>query len=444
MQHSSAKSVRRVVALAAVFSLSLANLSAENWPHWRGPLFNGSTSERNLPDDLSKTNGVKWIAPLPGPSAATPIVWRDHVFVSSTDAKAKTLHALAFDRSTGRPLWQQFTGTGFNKDERSTYASPSPVTDGRRVVFLYGTGDVVAFDFKGNKLWARNLQKDYGAFAYQWTYGASPTLHDEKLFIVVLQRDVPVHGQGRTDGPNESYLLALDPQTGKELWRHLRPNEAREESKEAYSTPIPFQHEGRDELFITGGDCISGHEVKSGREFWRWGAWNLARERHWRLVPSAVAGGGVVLACAPKGGPVYALKLGGQGALPDSAVVWKSSDRAVSSDVCTPLFYQGRFYVLNGEKRILSRIEPATGEVEWTGELGGRAKIEASPTGADGRIWFQDFRANVFVVEAAAQFKLLRVIPLADEGENDVRSTIAVAQGNLFIRTGSKLYCFGR
>jgi outer membrane protein assembly factor BamB len=424
-------------------TLLVVTVHGENWPHWRGPHFDGSSTEQKLPDDFSRTNNVKWVAPLPGPSAATPIVWSDHVFVSSTDLQTKTLRAIALDRRTGKELWNQEAGQGFGYNDNSNFASPSPVTDGNLVYFLYGTGDLVALDFKGAKVWSRNLQKDYGQFAYQWTYSASPTLFGGKLYVQVLQRDVPVHGRGCTNGPCESYLLALDPAAGKELWRHVRPCDAPQEAKEAYSTPIPFTQGGQTEMLVTGGDCITGHDPKTGKELWRWGTWNTARISHWRLVPSPVASEHGSLVCAPKGEPVFSVKPGGKGTLADSRMGWKSEGWEISSDVCTPLYYQGRYYVLNGERRILSRVDPATGKPDWIGELGTRAKIESSPTGADGKIYFQDFRGRVFVVEAGKEFKLLRTIPMGDDGDDKLRSTVAVSQGNLFIRTGSKLYCIG-
>ena len=107
-------------------------------------------------------------------------------------------------------------------------------------------------------------------------------------YIQVLQRNVPV--QGRGGDHNESYLLALDPKTGKELWKHIRPSDAVAESLEAFSTPMPYTHPGRAELLITGGDCISGHNPDTGEELWRWGTWNPQKIGHWRLVPSPVAG----------------------------------------------------------------------------------------------------------------------------------------------------------
>lgn len=430
------------VTAAAVFASTAA--MAGNWPHWRGPDFNGSSPETNLPDDFSKTKGIKWVAGLPGPSAATPIIWGDTVFVSSTDLKTKTLRALALDRANGQLLWNVEIAPRVGQDNSSNFASPSPTTDGKLVYFLYGTGDLVAFDFQGRQVWSLNLEKQYAQFAYQWTYGASPTLFGAKLYIQVLNRNQPVHGRGKKDGPGESYLLALDPATGKELWRHARPSDAALESQEAYSTPIPFTHGGVTEILISGGDCLTGHDAQTGRELWRWGSWNPEKISHWRLVPSPVASEHAAYVCAPKGSPVFAVKHGLTGRLEDSALRWVSPDRDISSDVATPLLYQGRLYILNGEKHLLARVDPATGKPDWIGDLIARPKIESSPVGADGRIYFQNFKGEVFIVAADKEFKLLRTIPMGDEGDDRLRASIAASDGNLFIRTGSKLYCVSR
>ena len=416
---------------------------AADWPHWRGPSFTGASPETNLPTGWSKTEKVAWVTPLPGPSAATPVVAGAKVFLPSTDAANRTLLALALDRATGRVAWQSTVAEGDHKDNLSNYASPSPVTDGQRVIFAYGNGDLVAFDFDGKELWRRNLQKDYGEFAYQWTPASSPTLHDGRLYLQILQRNEPVNGRGRTDGPIDSLVLALDPATGKEIWRNVRPSEAAAESHEAYSTPIPFNGAGRNEVLIVGGDCLTGHDAATGKELWRWGTWNPDRIGHWRLVPSPVAGGGVVLACGPKGSPVFAIRAGGNGVLPDSAIAWKTDQqRAVTSDVPTPAFYQGDFFVLSDVRKNLTRVDPATGKVKWTLDTPGSAKYEASPTAADGRIYLINFRGEVAIVDAT-EGKLLGTVPMADEGEDRIRSTVIAAQGHVFIRTNRKLYCLG-
>lgn len=432
---------RNCLCLAALVT-ALANcppLHAGNWPQWRGPFFNGSADDTGLPAAFDKTSNVLWKAEMPGPAAATPIVWDQTVFISTTDRQTRSLHAMALDRRSGKVLWQHKVSDGYGRDDRSNYAAPSPATDGKLVVFYYGNGELAAFDFAGTKLWSKNV----GPFAFLWTYSTSPLLYEGRLYIQILQRDVPVSGRGRRDGPNDSWLLALDPATGKELWRHVRPSKARDESLEAFSTPIPHTHAGQAEILMVGGDCITGHDPANGREYWRWGTWNPSQIGHWRLVTSPVAGRGVALACAPKGGAVYAVKLGERGDLPDAALAWKSTEREVSSDVSTPLFYKGAFWVLNSDRRTLSRVDPATGKAVWTGQFDSRSKIEASPTGADDKIYVISHRGDVFVAAAGDEFKVLHTAALGDDTDRDVRASIAVADGALFIRTGSSLYCVG-
>ncbi len=429
------------VALAGAFLLS--NLShAADWPQWRGPAFNGSTDETHLPVAFSKTDGVAWSVDLPGPSASTPAVVGDRIFLSTSHQTNRTMHAMALDRKTGNILWEKKIADGFNRDNRSNFSSPSPVADATRVFFFYGNGPLVAFDHSGKELWARNIAKEYGEFAFQWTFSATPLLFGGKLYVQVLQRDVAVQGRGKATG-NESFLLALDPATGKELWRQLRPNDAVSESKEAYTTPMPVTHNGRTEIVIAGGDCLTGHDPATGKELWRWGTWNPTKIGHWRLVPSAVYGAGVILACAPKGDPIFAIKAGGNGTLTDAGIAWKGDKRVVSADVPTPLFYQGDFFVLNEGKKNISRVDPATGEPKWTLALPGLKKYEASPTGADGKIYVMSFAGDVVVIDAQ-KGTILGQAAMGESGDDFIRSTIVASHGQLLIRTNTKLFCIGK
>mgnify|MGYP000308058041 CR=1 FL=1 len=442
--------------LPFAFALSAAALHAENWSNWRGPLHNGSSPEKGLPGKFSKTEGVKWAATLPGPSAATPVIWGDRVFVTAGDPATKMQSALCLDRKTGRQLWRSEISEFTNDGQYSNSCSPSPVTDGKLVVFFFGTGDLVAFDVGGKKLWERNI----GPFAFQWTFSSSPLLHDGRLVMQVLQRDVAVRGRGKPTG-NESFLLAIDPKTGKDQWRSIRPSAAAAESLEAFSTPLPFTHQGRRELVVVGGDCITGHDPASGRELWRWGTWNPTKIGHWRLVPSPTTGAGVILACGPKGAPVYAVKAGGSGTLSHKGLAWQShvqptedaaeaaptiNERDLTTDVPTPLYYGDRFYILNGTKRKLYCVNPTDGAVVWSGDLGGRSVFQCSPTAADGKIYVMNFDGDVSVVQAGgSEFKLLHTTNLKDEGDDTrLRSSVAISQGNLYVRTGTKLYCLGR
>jgi len=433
---------------------------AADWPHWRGPHFNGSTEAGPLPATFSPTENVRWKASLPGPAGSSPIVVGDSVYLTAALEKEQQVVALCLDAKTGAVKWTAPIAEGFRSDDRSNFAGPSPTSDGQRVVFFAGTGDLASFSLGGQPEWKRNLQKDHGRFAFLWTFSTSPVLHDGRLYLQVLQRDssFQAHGEqkGEPDQKNESYLLAIDPATGQDLWKVIRPASAVDESLEAFTTPIPATVGGRPELLIAGGDCLTGHNPATGEELWRWGTWNPSKIGHWRLVPSPVTDGQNVLACAPKGAPVYAVKSGLQGAHTDEqALAWRShlSDedmpskdyKDVSSDVSTPLFYQGHYYILNGEKQRLACVKPGTGEVLWHEDLGGRSKIEASPTAADGKIFVMDHRGEVYVVKAdPSKFQLLHRIEMMDRNTRDLRSTIAVAHDSLFIRTEDTLFCIGQ
>ncbi|MFN0066381.1 MAG: PQQ-binding-like beta-propeller repeat protein [Limisphaerales bacterium] len=417
---------------------------AAPWSNFRGPNFDGSSPEKNLPATFSRTENVAWSAAMPGPSAATPAVWGDRVFVSSTDAAERSVVALAFDRKTGKELWRHKVADGDRRDDRSNFASPSPVTDGQHVWYFYGTGQLVCYTVAGQEVWRRDIQKDHGEFAFLWTFSTSPLLHGGRLYLQVLQRNTPVQGRGFEDKPNESYLLALDPKTGRDLWRHVRPAQAREESLEAFSTPTPFTHNGRAELLVTGGDDITGHDPATGRELWRWGTWNPERITHWRLVPSPVAGSGVVLACGPKGAPIFAVKAGQSGTLTDAAIAWKSPVRELTTDVSTPAFYDGHFFVVNSDRRLVFKVRPADGGVVWQGELPGRAKVEGSPSLADGKLYVMSHSGDVFVVGAGGEFKVLHTAAMGEPGDRDLRAGVAVAEGQLFVRTASKLFAIGK
>jgi outer membrane protein assembly factor BamB len=155
-------------------------------------------------------------------------------------------------------------------------------------------------------------------------------------------------------------------------------------------------------------------------------------------------GGGVILACAPKGGPVCAVKAGAKG---QGQLAWKSAGRTddITSDVCTPLFYRGNFFVMYGEGRdkVLSCVNPANGKARWQTNLESRALIRTSPTGADGKIYLQSHAGEAFVVDAKTG-QLLHRTMMGEKGDNLTRASIAVAGNQLFIRTNGRLFCVGK
>lgn len=425
---------RTALALALCPSLALAG-----WPSLRGPNHDGSSEAKGVPAEFDAGKNVRWSADMPGSAASTPAVAGGKVFVSSTDEDNETLIALAYDLDSGEELWREVVGNGLAQDNRSNFAGASPAATPDHVVFFYGTGDLAVFTHAGEKVWSKNIQEDHGKFYFLWTFSSSPIVHGDKILMQVLQRDEPVHDFQRGSGKQLSYLLALDLKTGEQVFKVDRPDEAVAEAKEAFSTPVIYDHNGKEQLLITGGDCITGHDPATGKELWRWGTWNPEKIGHWRLVPSAVAGDGVALACAPKRAPVYAVDLA------DGSLAWKSEDELVTSDVSTPLFYRGHFYILNSDKKTMSCVVPKTGEVKWTGEFGCRGKIEASPTAAGGRIYVISHHGEAFVVAAdPSEFEILHRAEMGPGRDGRVRSSVALVDGAALIRTDAKLFCIGR
>lgn len=440
----------QVLALAAAFTLTAAH--AENWPQWRGPTLNGTSPETGLPVKFSTTEGVKWAVDMPGISGATPIVWGDKVFVMSPDAQ-KDQWLICVSRTDGKVLWKQRVAGGMLDKGRGNSTSPSPVTDGKTVWALVGTGQLAAYDMDGKQLWLRDLAKDYGSFNIMWVYGSSPLLFGGKLYVQVLQR-TPADGgyPGVTDkGDRESYLLAIEPASGKTIWKHVRPTDAVMESMESYSTPVPHTVGGKTQLLLAGGDVLTGHDPETGAELWRGGGINGKKGKgggEWmRIVPSPVSAGDLAFVAGPKQSAAIAFKTDGKGDVTESGKAWAFDERK-TPDCATPAYHGGRLYVFDGDSHAMTVVDAKTGAKVWQKTLEGLDKskgkevFRASPTVADGKIYNIGERGTV-VIQNAETGEQLAVIPMGSGGPEGVRSSIAVSVGNLFIRTTDKLYCVG-
>jgi outer membrane protein assembly factor BamB len=444
-----------LMLLALLLCSTLA--AAENWPQWRGPSFNGSSPEASLPDKLDPESNLVWKLDLPGHGSGTSVIWDDRIFVSCLDRQTQKLLALCVNARTGAEVWRREVGEGFASNNRNNLAGPSPVTDGKTVWFLYGSGDLVAFDMAGTQLWARNIQKDHGRFNIIWIYSSSPLLYDGKLYVQVIHRDVPAgrggrgrggRGQGDAQPPQpapqnlaaDSYLLLIDPATGKDLYKQLRPTDARAESKEAYSTPTPCETDGQKQVILVGGDCVTGHDARDGKELWRLGGWNPQQQGNWRVVPSVViVDGKAVFATPQRDSKIIAFPPSGSGDITASKT-WENPQ--VKSDVPAPLVYDGKLFILDGDARKgLYHLDTSNGQVKWSAPLTSRPPFRASPTGADGKIYVMNEGAEVWVI-SAADGKVLSHTQLQTEGQ--ARGCIVPSAGKLFVRTGSTLYCFGQ
>ncbi len=420
-----------------IFLIITATLSthsyAIDWPQWRGPFFNGSTDESNLPESWSWTENVAWVCPMPGPSSATPVISNGKIFVSSMLGRTNDFVAICLDAETGKQLWQNSVGTCTSNMRRNNAATPSPVTDGKNVFFLYGTGELIGFDINGSKLWSRNIETDYGTLSVSFGFSSSPLLYNNKLFIPVIRRSRP-----DADDPLESYVLAVDPTTGNTIWKQPRQTNAHSESMEAYTTPIPMLNNGKPEVLTIGADFITAYDPENGTELWRFEYWQQ-KVRDARIVPTLVTtSDGIIIGTRYKHRGAFAFQPPNN-ENKEGKILWEFDEAA--PDVSTPLLYQNRLYTLDGIRRgkTLTCMDPKTANKFWQGEIGGDGPWRASLTAGDGKLYCVNEAGKIVVIKAGGdQLEILFETKL---DETPIHSSIAIADGKLFIRTAENLYC---
>jgi outer membrane protein assembly factor BamB len=416
-------SILKIALIVVLWCGAVAAPGAENWPQWRGPSLNGLSGEKNLPLRWSSTQNIAWKLALPDFSGSTPIVWGDRIFLNV--AEQNNLYLWCVDRARGVPIWKQLLGGGNVRMMKQNMSSPSPVTDGRHVWVMTGTGILKSFDWDGKEIWNRDIQKDYGRFGLNWGYGSSPLLYGDALFVQVL------HGM-RTRDP--SYLLRIDTATGRTVWRVERPTPARFESPDAYTTPALLRYGTTTEIVVTGGDVVTGHDPNTGKELWRAGGLNPYNDGSYRIVASPVVHGELIVA-PTRERPMLALKAGGRGDVTKSHVLWSFGN---GPDVPTPVTDGQYLYVIN-DRGIMWCLDAKTGK-----ELYGRQRLKSatysgSPVLADGKIYVTNEDGMTIVLKAGPAFEVL--------AENDfddyTLSSPAISDGQIFIRTAKFLYCIG-
>jgi len=414
---------RRLFFACALLSFQALSFGG-NWPQWRGPNLNGYADEKSLPVRWSATENIAWKLALPDFSGSTPIIWNDRIFLNI--GEGADLYLLCIDRNQGKEIWKKHLGAGNMKVRKQNMSSPSPVTDGTSVWVMTGTGMLRAFSLSGDELWVRDIQKDYGHFGLNWGYASSPLLHKDLLFIQVL------HGM-KTDDP--SYVLAIEARTGKTRWRVVRPTDAQLESPDAYTTPALLRYDNKEEIVVSGGDYVTGHDPATGAELWRASGLNPTQDRNNRIVASPVVADGMIYASS-RVRPLIALKAGGRGDVSKSNLVWTTDQ---GPDVPTPAIDGKYIYILN-DRGILWCRDAKTGIEIYGNQRVRPGTYSASPVVADGKIYVTSEDGITTVLEAGPQFKVL--------GENDLSeytlSSPAISDGQIFLRTQNFLYCIGK
>jgi len=476
-------------AFLIVLFVASVSFAADEWTQFRGPNGSGVSSTTGLPQEFGPNKNVVWKTELP-PGHSSPVLTRDRIFVTAFTKEKDThkLFVICLDRQTGKILWQREVPR--NREGRlqnvNGPASPSPVTDGSNVYVFFQEFGLISFDRAGKERWKLPL----GPFNMFYGFGASPILVDDKVILPVDQ-----------DNPS-SYLVAVDKNSGRLRWKVDRPVVI-----SGYSTPIIYQpKQGAKQIVIPESFQLSAYSVEDGKRIW-WvrglacemksiashddeylyiNGWGFPQNQPGQQIPTISFEEGLarydkngdkmvakteisgtekvdkMLAAAfeafdgnrdekldEKDWEVFrammasengllAIKMGGQGDQTANAIRWKYQKPV--PQVPSTLLYKGVLYMIN-DSGILLSFDPATGNVIKQGRLHGAIdKYFSSPVAADDKVYLIGEAGAVSVLKAAGEWEVLAVNELDDE----VFATPAIADGHIFIRTRSALYCFGK
>ena len=273
-------------------------------------------------------------------------------------------------------------------------------------------------------------EDDYGQFGLNWGYASSPLLKDGALYVQVL------HGM-KTDDP--SYLLKIDALSGKTVWRVERPTDAVSESPDSYTTPAWIDANGRSELVITGGDVVSGHDPATGREYWRADVLNPENNRSYRIVASPFVVSGLIIA-PTRNNPLVAVRPGGSGDVANTHIAWSF---AQGPDVPTPVSDGTLLYIVR-DNGVVFALDVKTGKTVYGPVRLPPGTYSASPVLADGKIYVTTEEEGITTVfRAGPKFEVLSSNSLLGDCSPYCLSSVAVSEGQLFVRTASFLWAIG-
>ncbi len=407
------------------------------WPSWRGPLSTGVSPEGDPPLEWSEEKNIRWRAAVPGLGHSTPIVWGDFVFLTTAvpvgealppiESKAPGAHdnvpvthrhkfvALAFGRDDGAILWQRTLGEALPLEGghyTASLASGSPVTDGERIYFPFGSYGLFALEMDGDLSW----KLDLGSMQILHGHGegSSPVLHGDLLIV-------------NWDHEGQSFVAAFDKRTGKERWKVLR------DEVTSWATPIVVEHDRHSQLIVSGTNRVRGYDAATGSAIWECGGLSA------NIVASPVAGDGMVFAGSSYDTrALLAIRLdGARGDVTGTdRIAWRRTRG--TPYVPSPLLYGEALYFITHYQGIISRVHAKSGrDKPGPVRLDGIRNVYASPVGAAGRVYVTDLDGLTLVLEHGDSPRILA----RNQLKESFSGSAAIAGKEFFLRGRKMLYC---
>ena len=399
-----------------------AQVSAGNWPAWRGPDGTGISDEKGLPVRWSASQNIRWKVPLAEACNSTPIVWGDQVFLTQGLDGGKRRALIALNRRTGEKQWQHEVTCSIEETthRQNPSCSASPVTDGTVVYANFASGGILACQCDGKKLWHRRL----GHVLSRWGNGGSPVIHDSLLIVF--------HGPG-----TPSILYGLDRNTGDTVWM------SRETSIDSpvfgsWSTPLIMSVDGHQELImalpgakIGGAGWFRGYDPASGKTLWQ--VDGLGNEIY--AMPIIGNDGRVVIGVSGHNGPTMGIRPGGSGNATATHRLWRTEKNP--QRVGSGIIHDGYMYLADANG-VLQCLHTGTGEVIYRERLSGN--LWGSILLAEGRLYVSNLEGDTFVVKASTDFHRIAKNSIGEP----TYAALAPAHGDLFLRTHRHVYCISR
>jgi outer membrane protein assembly factor BamB len=399
---------------------------ADNWPAWRGHTGQGFCDEKNVLLKWSNKENVKWKASLADQGNSTPVVWGDRIFLTQANKGGSVRSLLCFARADGKRKWQK--DIDYPEKERNWtpnwYCNASPVTDGERVVVSFASAGMYCFDFEGNELWKRT---DLGKWDHAFGSGSSP----------VLYGDLAILWCGPNEKKGRNFLLAVNKKTGKTVWE-------KDQTYGSWSTPLIVKINGRDQLLLgqsqdvkgapeSRNGYLRGFDPKTGKELWSCQGLNSY------VYTSPLYGDGIAVAMSGYGGSALAVKVGGWGDITKDRL-WRHPLN--TQRVGSGMIVRDHVYMVD-ENAVAHCYDLKTGEDAWKGAKQPRGGATwGSMIHAEGRLYLLMRNAETRVYDASPQYNLLARNSLGPGEETN--SSLAVSNGDIFIRTFKHLWCIGK